>query len=760
MTRLPLLALAWSGAAFAFSYDAAGDLVPGSGTGQSNSPVHVVDMRFPMETAPAYANSQVYAPGGSQGGGGSQCDASNYSYPWHDNYCESRSWPMPLCPSGTGHQGQDIRPASCQDNTHWVVATESGTITNIGTYSVYLQGVSGVRHRFLHMQMSALQVSEGQYVTRGQRLGRVSNDFGGTPTTIHLHYDMYKNVSGVGSVYVSPYNSLVTSYQGLLGLTPTEDPSVCVPTPIPSAANERFVDVAPGSTGEEHIYALLDAGITTGCAPDLFCPDCPTERYMMAVFIARAAGLDLSSPPSTPSFTDVPTSAWYYPHVEAVRSAGIVSGCNATEFCPTNPLLRKEAAKMLVLAAGMPTRNPGTPSFTDVPRTDWSYTFVESLKEYCVTTGCTATEFCPADVTTRRMAAIFLARAFDLDDLNTCIRYCDTSTCDGGSFCEDWGSCGSFSNTCDETGTQTRVCHDFACSGSFPTETCVDNARTESRNCSRDTDGTVVANWGNWGTCDVPDPACGGPGTEERTRTVCANGSTSTQTDARNCTAPVTVDADNDGVCDADDLCLGDDATGDTDNDGVCGDRDLCPGDDALDGDGDGVPDACDLCLGDDATGDADLDGICSDNDLCVGDDALDFDLDGVPDACDLCLGYDDFGDADLDGLCEPVLTASDVIPGEVFEITLEGAPPGATVFFGASFRGPGTTCVTPNICISLDRPFLLGSAEVEENGILTLPYDVPPAAPPGVPIRFQAVWMLGNQGEASNVIVRTSQLP
>ena len=42
-------------------------------------------MRFPIEVAPAYPNSQVYRPGGLYGGGGSQCDASNYDYPWQDN---------------------------------------------------------------------------------------------------------------------------------------------------------------------------------------------------------------------------------------------------------------------------------------------------------------------------------------------------------------------------------------------------------------------------------------------------------------------------------------------------------------------------------------------------------------------------------------------------------------------------------------------------------------------------------------------------
>ena len=115
------------------------------------------------------------------------------------------------------------------------------------------------------------------------------------------------------------------------------------------------------------------------------------------------------------------------------------------------------------------------------------------------------------------------------------------------------------------------------------------------------------------------------------------------------------VDTDGDGVPDACDQCVGDDATGDTDGDGVCNDLDVClAGDDAADEDGDGAPDACDLCTGNDTTGDTDGDGVCNDGDVCpAGDDALDGDADGVPDACDVCTGDDATGDGDDDGVCD-----------------------------------------------------------------------------------------------------------
>ena len=122
----------------AFKYTLPGVLEPpSSGNGRvGDKYIYAPGIRFPLEVAPAYINSQVYGVGGMYGESGSLCDERNYQYPWHDNYCESRSWGMPLCPSGKGHQGVDIRGATCEKNKYYAVAVEDGRITYIGTYSV------------------------------------------------------------------------------------------------------------------------------------------------------------------------------------------------------------------------------------------------------------------------------------------------------------------------------------------------------------------------------------------------------------------------------------------------------------------------------------------------------------------------------------------------------------------------------------------------------------------------------------------------
>ncbi|MEO0601881.1 MAG: M23 family metallopeptidase, partial [Myxococcota bacterium] len=204
-----------------FTFQPPGALVDGSGQGRADETLYVADLRFPLERGPAFLNSQVHGNGGFLGPGGRECDEPNYSYPWRDNFCEDRRFRMPLCPAGTGHQGQDIRPASCDADRHWAVAAVTGTIVRIGSFSVTLIAEDGTEHRYLHLEPRSLVVEEGDRVLRGDRIGRVSNTFfdrdgNRTPTTIHLHYDVQQNLEG-RNVFVPPYTSLVASYQALLG---------------------------------------------------------------------------------------------------------------------------------------------------------------------------------------------------------------------------------------------------------------------------------------------------------------------------------------------------------------------------------------------------------------------------------------------------------------------------------------------------------------------------------------------------------------
>lgn len=116
----------------------------------------------------------------------------------------------------------------------------------------------------------------------------------------------------------------------------------------------------------------------------------------------------------------------------------------------------------------------------------------------------------------------------------------------------------------------------------------------------------------NDGIPDGCDPCVG------LTGIACDDGNPCTINDAYdencNCAGILTIDSDNDGTCDALDICPGGEDNLDGDNDGVPDACDQCPGfNDGLDMDGDGIPDDCDDCIGlfgaSCETGDCPIDG-------------------------------------------------------------------------------------------------------------------------------------------------------
>ncbi|MEM6535543.1 MAG: M23 family metallopeptidase [Pseudomonadota bacterium] len=210
-----------------FQYYAPGELISGSGIGNRSDTLYAPDMVFPIKDAPAFPQSQVWRFGGGMSTGG-QCDARNYEAPWQDNFCEARSSQKraTMCPETRVHQGQDIRVGTrqgCIDmfnvrpnkpTLYKVVAVEDGIISYQGGYYLQHKGTqTGNIYNYIHLNMSALQVSVGDTVAAGQHIGYVSDDFGGTPTTFHLHFEIKAPIEGQGIMHVPPYMSLVRAYE-------------------------------------------------------------------------------------------------------------------------------------------------------------------------------------------------------------------------------------------------------------------------------------------------------------------------------------------------------------------------------------------------------------------------------------------------------------------------------------------------------------------------------------------------------------------
>ncbi len=235
----------------AFRYQPVGKLVAGSGmrapAGNRDRTVYA-RIRFPAAAAPAYVNTQAFRRRGGHviawapaaaAPEESDHDARHDSakqdpvkYVWRDNFCERRDFGVGQCPSGRGHQGQDIlgvtcepgpRKRDCAANKDAVVAAREGMILretwNDSFFLVTNAQGERLRFRYLHMHPRKLDgenVFSGRVVKEGDPLGTIGN-YNRRPglTTTHLHFELQVPTRD-GYVRVNPYMTLIASYEHLI----------------------------------------------------------------------------------------------------------------------------------------------------------------------------------------------------------------------------------------------------------------------------------------------------------------------------------------------------------------------------------------------------------------------------------------------------------------------------------------------------------------------------------------------------------------
>ena len=61
----------------------------------------------------------------------------------------------------------------------------------------------------------------------------------------------------------------------------------------------------------------------------------------------------VSPPPATPTFGDVPASDSAFPFIEALAASGITAGCAGGNYCPDANLTRRQMAVFLAKALGL-----------------------------------------------------------------------------------------------------------------------------------------------------------------------------------------------------------------------------------------------------------------------------------------------------------------------------------------------------------------------------------------------------------------------
>ncbi len=186
--------------------------------------------------------------------------AENYAYPWRDNFCERRDFEVGTCPAGMGHQGQDLRPATCVKKfsgpggclplQHAVVAARDGLLMRSPKQQSVLLLVNErnehIRFRYVHMsplQMNANGALNGRRVAEGEEFGHVANyqDYPGGTTT-HLHFDT-QVFTRDGWIWVNPYVTLISAYERLIGASGREIGALApAATPIAAAATASARD--------------------------------------------------------------------------------------------------------------------------------------------------------------------------------------------------------------------------------------------------------------------------------------------------------------------------------------------------------------------------------------------------------------------------------------------------------------------------------------------------------------------------------------
>jgi len=126
----------------------------------------------------------------------------------------------------------------------------------------------------------------------------------------------------------------------------------------PGPDTPHFPDVGTGFWAYRYIEYVRERGIASGYEDGLYHPEIMLDRGQMAAFIARAmaggeSGLASYTPPTTPSFPDVPPEAWNYKHVEYIKEHGVTAGYTDGLYHPEGICARDQMAVYLARAFGL-----------------------------------------------------------------------------------------------------------------------------------------------------------------------------------------------------------------------------------------------------------------------------------------------------------------------------------------------------------------------------------------------------------------------
>lgn len=191
---------------------------------------------------------------------------------------------------------------------------------------------------------------------------------------------------------------------------------------VPLAGAATFTDVQPSDWFYNDVEQLASSGVLN-ISTGTFRPGDLVNRAEMAKLAVEAFKYPLENP-DTPTFKDVPKTAWFYPYVETAVKNGIIggyldgTGMPTGNYGPADPLTREQAIKIVVMAAPLTLNTKSGPHFLDVINSRWSYQYIETAYNWSVISVNAEQKFYPDQKINRAETARIIANS-----INENIRY-------------------------------------------------------------------------------------------------------------------------------------------------------------------------------------------------------------------------------------------------------------------------------------------------------------------------------------------------
>jgi hypothetical protein len=188
-----------------------------------------------------------------------------------------------------------------------------------------------------------------------------------------------------------------------------------------------FWDVPVNHWAWSYIEAARRDGIVQGFPGNYYQPALLVTRDQMAIYLARAtatplgeAGLVSYTPPTSPTFRDVPTTYGAYKYIEFVYAQNLVTGFTDGTYQPAGTIDRAQMAVFIARTiagsdAAVPP-GPVKPRFSDVAADFWAYKYIEYIAQDSikVTQGYPDGLYHPGDICTRDQMAVYVEKALPL----------------------------------------------------------------------------------------------------------------------------------------------------------------------------------------------------------------------------------------------------------------------------------------------------------------------------------------------------------